>query len=219
MTLYYNSKNNQQGFTVVELLVTISIISLLSTIVLSGLTISKQKAKAVQIVRSLKEFQSALEFYYIQNGDYPAQRKVDSTGIVTFPGVDVFDAFNVVGDGHGNVAAYEAALQPLVTGGFIASIPHYPTFPNNAERFSGGFFEYETDAIPPPQPIGDDSIPGVWYCGDTSWETKGYALLVGSPFPLNLPPLRSSLTGGDFKDWSQYSSSGLPWYYYCITSL
>ena len=202
--------NNQSGFTLIELLVVISIISLLSGIVLGGLEVSKQKARGTQIIRTFKELQTALELYKSQIGEYPAQE-----GSEFFPnGLDAFDLSGDMSTDAAGLSHFEDALQPLVSKGFIASISHYPTWPNNKPAYYGGFYEYETDN---PLPPGG----GSWYCGDIAWRSKGYVLLVGSPQAINLPPLRSK-NNDTFKDWSLPGQlpefSGLGWYYYCITN-
>lgn len=59
------------GFTLIELLVVIGIISLLSTIIISGLNISRKKAQTAAAFQDLKEIQKALELYYDKYGFYP----------------------------------------------------------------------------------------------------------------------------------------------------
>lgn len=60
------------GFTLVELLVVISIIGFLSSIVLSNLRSARSKALNVQRVTEIKQIQTALEYYYDKFGSYPA---------------------------------------------------------------------------------------------------------------------------------------------------
>ena len=204
MKVFKQKKNSQAGFTLIELLVVVSIIALLSGLILSALEVSKQKARGAQIIRTFKEIQTALELYYNQNdGKYPAG-----------PGSDIFpngiDSFDVSTDASG-LTHFEDALRPLVTKGFIGSISHYPTWPNNTPAYYGGFYEYETDNPTPPG-------GGSWYCGTEAWHAGGYALLVGSPQTINLPPLRSKNNAGVFTDWSNPVTSHLGWYYYCINS-
>jgi prepilin-type N-terminal cleavage/methylation domain-containing protein len=65
-----NNKTNS-GFTLLELLVVIGIISLLSTILISNFATVRTKAK-IQATRSLiATIQASLEAYYAVYGDYP----------------------------------------------------------------------------------------------------------------------------------------------------
>jgi prepilin-type N-terminal cleavage/methylation domain-containing protein len=66
-------KNNSKirGFTLLELLVVVGIISLLATMLITGLLPAKAKAK-VQATRALiSNVQASLEAYYAAYGDYP----------------------------------------------------------------------------------------------------------------------------------------------------
>lgn len=61
----------RQGFSLIELLVIISIISLLSTIVISSLGIQKQKARDAVRKSDLRQIHNVLELYYVTIGAYP----------------------------------------------------------------------------------------------------------------------------------------------------
>lgn len=63
--------NHRAGFTLVELLVVISIIGLLSSIVLASLNSARTKARDVRRRADLKQLQLALELYFDANGSYP----------------------------------------------------------------------------------------------------------------------------------------------------
>ena len=61
----------RKGFTLIELLVVISIISLLSSVVLTSVNSARKKARDARRLADMKTMQTALEFYYDQNNQYP----------------------------------------------------------------------------------------------------------------------------------------------------
>lgn len=62
----------KRAFTLVEMLVVISIIGVLSTIVFSSFSQSRERARVAKRVADLKQVQNALEFYYAVNRSYPS---------------------------------------------------------------------------------------------------------------------------------------------------
>lgn len=63
--------NRTQGFTLVELLVSLTIIGILSSIVFATFSSSQAQARDQQRQVAVKEMQLAMERYYNQNGFYP----------------------------------------------------------------------------------------------------------------------------------------------------
>lgn len=61
----------QRGFTLIELLVVISIIGFLASIVLVSLNSAREKARIARVQMDLKQYQTALELYYDDNGKFP----------------------------------------------------------------------------------------------------------------------------------------------------
>ncbi len=68
-----NSFKNNLGFTLVELMVAISIIGILSAIVYANFGEARKAARDDVRKTSLKDLQLAIELYKAQNGVYPAQ--------------------------------------------------------------------------------------------------------------------------------------------------
>lgn len=64
-------KNNQSGFTLVELLVVVAILGLLSTIVMTSLTGARKKARDARRVADLRQINTAIQFYINDNGHAP----------------------------------------------------------------------------------------------------------------------------------------------------
>lgn len=73
-------KGKKGGFTLVELLVVISIISLLSSIVFSSISSARSKARDARRITDMKQITTALYLYYDKNGFYPANTDNDCGG-------------------------------------------------------------------------------------------------------------------------------------------
>ncbi len=67
----YISSQKNKGFTLVELLVSIAIIGLLSTVVFASYSQAQKKARIARRVSDLKQVQTALAYYYAVNKSYP----------------------------------------------------------------------------------------------------------------------------------------------------
>lgn len=65
------TKRPLTGFTIIELLVVISIIGLLSSVVLASLQSARAKARDAQRIQAMNELRKALFLYYDANGEYP----------------------------------------------------------------------------------------------------------------------------------------------------
>jgi general secretion pathway protein G len=62
---------NQDGFTLIEIMVVILILGLLATIVVQSLRGAADKAKKTKAQADLAEIKTALDRYYLDNGFYP----------------------------------------------------------------------------------------------------------------------------------------------------
>lgn len=62
-----------KGFTLIELLVVVAIIGVLATVVLSSLNSARVKARDARRDADIKNIQTALELYHLDNGQYPHQ--------------------------------------------------------------------------------------------------------------------------------------------------
>ena len=61
----------KSGFTLVELLVVISIIGVLASVVFASINSARAKARDARRIADLRQIATALEFYYDANGQYP----------------------------------------------------------------------------------------------------------------------------------------------------
>lgn len=62
---------HRKGFTLIELMVVIAIISILSSVTLSIVKINRENAQTATAIQDFVEIQKALEFYYDKYGYYP----------------------------------------------------------------------------------------------------------------------------------------------------
>lgn len=69
MSLIYKKSN--KGFTLIELLVVIAIIGVLASVVLGSLDSARVKARDTKRLAEIRNFQTALELAYSDNGIYP----------------------------------------------------------------------------------------------------------------------------------------------------
>ena len=65
-------QKQQQGFTLIEILIVVAIIAILASVVLVGLGPTQQQGRDARRLSDLRETQTALELYYNKNGVYPA---------------------------------------------------------------------------------------------------------------------------------------------------
>jgi len=66
-----NNKNGNNGFTLIELLIVLVIIAILATIIVPRIMFAPHKAKETAAVAQIKNFETALSLYKLQNGTYP----------------------------------------------------------------------------------------------------------------------------------------------------
>lgn len=104
--------DNTKGFTLIELMVVISIISFLSSIVLVAIKDVREKAFLNKAVVEMKSLQNAVELYKNQFGSYPG------------------DSFNFYRD-YNQTEFTNFVQTNLVANNFISKIPHSPNYPNN----------------------------------------------------------------------------------------
>ncbi len=66
------AKKKLSGFTLIELMVAISIIGFLSVMLISSLSAARFKARDARRLSDISQTQLALQFYYDAKGNYPA---------------------------------------------------------------------------------------------------------------------------------------------------
>jgi prepilin-type N-terminal cleavage/methylation domain-containing protein len=88
----------KHGFSLVELLIVITIIGILSTIILSSVSNSRSRAYDSKVKQQLSSFRTAAEIYFINNNGYGPEVSICTAGI-----------FNDVNSTNGSPGLYIAA--------------------------------------------------------------------------------------------------------------
>src|SRR5882762_286363 len=70
-TAMKSRRYNQDGFTLIEIMVVILILGLLATIVVQSLRGATDKAKKVKAQADIAEIKTGLDRYYLDSGSYP----------------------------------------------------------------------------------------------------------------------------------------------------
>ena len=70
--------SDSKAFTLIEILVTVAIISLLSSIVFASLSAAREKAVYVKAKEELRTVETAVELSRLSNGSYPVQQYLNS---------------------------------------------------------------------------------------------------------------------------------------------
>lgn len=81
----------KKGFTLVELLIVISIVAILSAVVMSNFTLARQKGRDARRKADIQSIQSALELYRSDIGSYPVTAALASCGnSASLPGTGTY---------------------------------------------------------------------------------------------------------------------------------
>lgn len=86
--MIYTSIKRNRGFTLIEVMVVITIVGLLASVVLAAMTTARAKARDTTRVQMVKEIQKALELYRNANGgNYPCGSSAVTVPPCQFGGV------------------------------------------------------------------------------------------------------------------------------------
>lgn len=126
----YTPKKYKSGFTLIELMVVIAIISLLSSVVLASVKDARERASTSAFRTNVNQFITALELYKADKGFYPGQQSVDSAfGYITkiyTNGTLALPTVTPSVPGFASYGDYENALIP-----YIKSLPDILDLPKN----------------------------------------------------------------------------------------
>jgi len=71
--MFKTRQNFLKGFTVVELLIVLTIMVILTIIVLTGLSVARARARDAERKQEIDGLRKAVEYYFIDHGKYPAE--------------------------------------------------------------------------------------------------------------------------------------------------
>jgi prepilin-type N-terminal cleavage/methylation domain-containing protein len=132
MLRFVLKKASHLGFTMVELMVVVSIISILAAVLFASFDEGRKQSRDKVRQAELKELQLAIELYKAQNGQYPAK----GCGIT---------AIQWTGPGSFAASPWGLTCEPYIDGlvpNFTASLPRDP----NQEPDDGKGYVYQTNA-------------------------------------------------------------------------
>lgn len=152
---------NISGFTVVELIVAISVIAVLSAVIMGTITLQIAKSRDTRRKADIAEIKKALEMYYAANNRYPA------SGGAIAPNISWSNSADASWD---NLAAL---LQP-----YIKKLPKDPSENNNTSEWAntGNHYTYlycgPTYILVYQFEIAQGVDPGA-YCGASFYQLGG----------------------------------------------
>lgn len=119
------------GFTLVELLVVITIIGILATLTMTGFTSARKSARDVTRKNDLSQYRTALENYSANNtGAYPAN-----------PGSPVTNPTNSCTGTTGSIFDTTASTNPIVDE-YLPNVIHAPNEPTTCSPPTGFAYYY-----------------------------------------------------------------------------
>lgn len=124
-----------RGFTLPEILVVISIITLLASIVFASLKEAKSRGEDAKDIQTTQEVRKAAELYRLDRNEYPRNYSVSGTYTPGGGGDEIAKEGS---------AAYENSMQDLVDAGYL------PTIPASSDGESFGYYDFSAvDAADP----------------------------------------------------------------------
>jgi len=207
-------RNKSKGFTLIELMVVISIIALLSSVVFASLKNAREKAVLTKTVGEMKSLQNAIELYKNKNGRYPLDDSPE-----TFFTDDVTNdcrSYALYNYGCSNLDTFLSTA--LVADKLIPKIPHAPNYPNNCTVPNCDMYDtgYVLGYSYSPYSITSANFDPYWYtCGGK--KIDNYVIFFSANYKkINLPIMLYNYGSNDFT-MSGDSDLTAPPYVYCLS--
>lgn len=126
--MIFKSKNF--GFTLVELLVVVSILSFLSSILLASLAQARMSARDARRLADLNEISKALDLYYDNHGNYPPVT-TNNPDTNWDPMITALRADKLLGDLNGG----RDSFWDIVSVAYAAGSPQDPNYPASTYQY------------------------------------------------------------------------------------
>jgi prepilin-type N-terminal cleavage/methylation domain-containing protein len=218
-----------KGFTLIELMVVISIISLLSSIILASVDVAKAKANDAQKIEDAHSVQTALVSYDISKEAMPLNY-LNTDGSYNSGGTGNAMAFedtsNPTNPQTTSGQAYNASMQQLVSAGELSAIPHSPNpatpygyYNYGQGTLSGAVFETSLAAATPSTGAANTCRPitSLVSQSGTYWTTSTYGTFYSNSFGVDSGGFYqyeeihyTDNTYCNFKAYGTYSGSFIP---------
>jgi len=72
-----NTQNHKKGFTLIELLVVVAIMGMLAALAVVALNNARARARDARRISDVKQIQTALELYFLDNNNYPTGTNIN----------------------------------------------------------------------------------------------------------------------------------------------
>jgi len=158
-------KIKSKGFTLIELLVVVAIIGVLATVILTSIGSAREAARDARRLSDVRQIQTALEIYIIDNNRYPGTNQSGSSGSWENSIEDNADFIDALADdGYMSVVP----VDPINAGDHHYRYYRYPVGSNGCPVSKGAFYvlgihDMERSGNPHPRSPG-------WRCPSRNWQ-------------------------------------------------
>jgi prepilin-type N-terminal cleavage/methylation domain-containing protein len=173
-----HKRNTHQGFTLIEILVVIAIISLLSSVVFATLKTAKEKARIAQVVENIHQMETAFQMLYDAHGCWPGESGLGTcvTTATSSPTIESLIVNNDFGMRNYLSQAPVWPFDPTIKWGYDNDIDNasstclaFDTQGVNIYPMASGqitFATYSTiEQLIDSTPIAETDLPSAKYCG------------------------------------------------------
>jgi len=184
---------NNKGFTIIELLVVISVVGLLSSIVFVSIVSGRARTRDVKRISDLIQYKLALEFYYGTNKKIPSSVAVETSSGSTLN-------INLCNDQTASTDwRADTPLQTLVSGGYISKLNkdpvndstycyRYQSNPDSRGACMWALLENQDKVgivvgTPSTLPVLNQNYPKGFTCGNVTTGGAGLTRIVGGEIP------------------------------------
>lgn len=159
------------GFTLVELLIVVIILSILAAIVVPQFASSTDDAKLASLDTTLSNMRASLDLYYQQHGEYPSANADGGVGAAN-SATAFLTQLSQYTDGDGNVSTSKTAVYKY--GPYLrkSEIPSEPMTQSNSLKIETTGTLGLTAEAGDPGGWRYDNVTGQFIVNHSSWQTR-----------------------------------------------